>query len=79
MGRVEDRFRDALEQVTLAELARGTSRSRSSWEKYKDGRLPITLGAARELAAYLKARSAELAEAADALEAAVADEGGHDA
>ena len=71
---------DALKLVTLAELARGTSRSRSAWEKYKDGRLPITLGAARELAAYLHDRSEHLAQAADALEAAVAEDqaGGSD-
>jgi hypothetical protein len=73
MGKVEDRFREALSLVTFVELTNGTSRSRSSWEKYADGRLRITLDAARELAAYLRDRSEQLAQAGDALEAAVAE------
>ena len=71
---LEARFEEALALVSLAELTRGTTRSRSAWEKYASGDLRITRGAARELAAYLRARSERLSKAAEALEKATADQ-----
>lgn len=62
--------------VSIAALWRGTARSRSSWEKYLRGERRITPDAARELAAFLRDRSASLTEAAEALEKAIADEEG---
>ena len=72
MGKELERpFREALGLVSLAELARDTNRSRSAWEKYQFGERHVTIGAARELAAYLRSRSSAYAEAAEELEAAV--------
>ena len=71
---VEARFGEALALVSLAELTRGTMRSRSAWEKYASGDRRITDDAAQELAAYLRARSESLSQAAEALERAVADQ-----
>ncbi len=67
---LERRFREAMGLVSLSELTRGTTRSRSAWEKYHLGTRRPTVGAARELAAYLRNRAQSYDEAADKLEAA---------
>ncbi len=67
---LERRLRDALRLVSLSELTRGTARSRSTWEKYHLGTRRPTVGAARELAAYLRDRAQADQKAADKLEAA---------
>ncbi len=71
MGKeLERRFREALRLVSLSELTRGTARSRSTWEKYHLGTRRPTVGAARELADYLRSRAQSDQKAADKLEAA---------
>ena len=71
MGKeLELRFMDALRLVSLSELTGGTTRSRSAWEKYHLGERRPTVGAARELAAYLRSRAQADHKAADALKAA---------
>ncbi len=71
MGKeLERRFREARRLVSLSELTRGTARSRSTWEKYHLGTRRPTVGAARELAEYLRSRAQSDQKAADKLEAA---------
>jgi hypothetical protein len=71
MGKeLERRFKQALRLVSLSELTRGTTRSRSAWEKYSLGSRRPTVGAAKDLAKYLRSRAQSYAQAADALEAA---------
>lgn len=71
MGKELERwFREALRLVSLSELTRGTARSRSTWEKYHFGTRRPTVGAARELAEYLRSRAQSDQKAADKLEAA---------
>ena len=76
MKELEARFMEAIRLVGLSELARGTSRSRSSWDKLKRGRRRVTRAAARDLADYLRNRSSELTAAAERLEAAAISEEG---
>jgi len=73
--KVISRYLEALELVSLAEIARGTSRSYPTLQAYKYGERRITEDAARELASFLRSRAAEFHEAADAIEAALAEEG----
>lgn len=62
-------FLESLKLVTVSELTRATTRSRSAWDKYARGERRITPGAARELADYLRVRSESFAQAAAALDA----------
>ncbi len=79
MGKqLERRFREAIRLVLLSELTRGTSRSRSTWEKYHLGKRRPTVGAARELAEYLRSRARSDQKAAEKLEAAADREEAHD-
>ena len=71
MGKELERwFREAMRLVSLSELTRSTSRSRSAWEKYHLGKRRPTVGAARELAEYLRSRARSDQKAADKLETA---------
>ncbi len=67
---LERRFREARRLVSLSELTRGTTRSRSTWEKYHLGKRRPTVAAAHELAKYLRDRAQSDQKAADTLEAA---------
>ena len=79
MGKeLERRFREALRLVSLSELTHGTARSRSAWEKYHLGKRRPTVGAARELAEYLRSRARSDQKAAEKLEAAADREEAHD-
>ena len=71
MSKVRQRFLEALRLVTLAELERGTPRSRSAWEKYQVGERRVTEAAARELVQYLRGHAERLQQAADKLETAL--------
>ena len=68
------RYLEALGLVPLAEIARGTTRSYPTLQAYKYGERRITEDAARELASFLRDRAAEFTDAADAIEAALAEE-----
>jgi len=69
-------YLNVLDRVPMAEIARGTSRSYPTLQAYKYGHRRITEDAARELAEFLRNRAAEFTDAADQLEAALAEEGG---
>lgn len=75
---VAERYREALERINASALARWGSRALRTIQAYAGGERRVTDDAARELVAFLRHRSEELANAADHLEAALEREE-HDA
>ena len=77
MGKsTEDAYQQALGMLNASRVARETGRSLRSLQSYGDGSRRVTEPAARELLDYLRRQSAELTEAADALQAALISEEG---
>lgn len=72
MSRLRERFLEALESAvtTLGDVAEGCGRAYRTLQSYQRGERRVTLGAARDLVAYLRERAQELTRAADRLEEA---------
>lgn len=68
---LEERYREALSRINASALARWGSRALRTIQAYAGGERRVTDDAARELVSYLRHRSSELADAADAVEAAL--------
>lgn len=68
---LEERYREALDRINTSALARWGSRALRTIQAYGGGERRVTADAARELVSYLRHRSGELADAADAVEAAL--------
>ena len=68
---LEERYRQALDLVTMADLARSGERSYKTLQAYRSGYRRPTEGAARDLVTYLQARAIESTRAAERLEEAI--------
>jgi len=74
MTETEDRYREALRLVNVSELARRGKRALRTLQAYAAGERRVTNEAGRDLVCFLRERSEELTEAANRLEAALAEE-----
>lgn len=72
---MEDRYRQALDLVVMKELAEAKGRAYRTLQAYRKGDRRITPEAARELIEFLREQATSFTAAADALEAALAEEG----
>ena len=70
-GSLEARYRQVLELVTMADLARSGDRSYKTLQAYRSGYRRPTISAARELVMFLRARADESTELAESLEEAI--------
>ncbi|MCH7892543.1 MAG: hypothetical protein IH921_13675 [Gemmatimonadetes bacterium] len=68
---MEERYRQALDLVTMADLARSGERSYKTLQAYRSGYRRPTEAAARDLVTYLQARAIESTQAAERLEEAI--------
>lgn len=75
MGKVLAKaYERALDTLNLRRVAEWTGRGYSTLQAYRLGTRPVTPAAARELVAYLRYQAESFTEAADRLEAALAEE-----
>ena len=70
-GSLEERYRQALDLVSMAELARSGERSYKTLQAYRSGYRRPTEAAARDLVDYLQGRAKESTQAAERLEEAI--------
>ena len=75
---IRDRYLEALDLVSLADLSRESGRAYRTLTSYRLGERRVTEAAAQELAVYLRSRSESLMAAAAALEAALEKEVEHE-
>ena len=76
MGKdLEREYREALRSLNYAEVSRETGRALRTLHSYMNGDRRVTEPAARELVAFLRARSASFTAAAEKVEAALEKEG----
>ncbi len=68
---LEERYRQALDLVTMADLARSGERSYKTLQAYRSGYRRPTVAAARELVTFLRVRAEESTQAAERLEEAI--------
>ena len=65
---LEKRYQQALDRVTMADLARSGSRAYVTLQAYRSGYRRPTVAAARELVTFLRARAEESTRVAERLE-----------
>ena len=70
---LEVRYRQALDLVTMADLARSGERSYKTLQAYRSGYRRPTEAAARDLVTYLRTRAKGSTQAAERLERAIMD------
>ena len=68
---LEERYRQALDLVTMTDLARSGERSYKTLQAYRSGYRRPTEAAARDLVTYLQGRAKESTQAAKRLEEAI--------
>ncbi len=68
---LEERYRQALDLVTMADLARSGERAYKTLQAYRSGYRRPTVAAARELVTFLRVRAKESTQAAERLEEAI--------
>lgn len=68
---LEERYRQALDLVTMADLARSGERAYKTLQAYRSGYRRPTVAAARELVTFLRVRAEESTRAAERLEEAI--------
>ena len=68
---LEERYRQALELVTMADLARTGERAYKTLQAYRSGYRRPTVDAAWELVTFLRAGAEESTQAAERLEEAI--------
>ncbi len=68
---LEERYRQALDLVTMADLARSGERAYKTLQAYRSGYRRPTVAAARELVTFLRVRAEESTQAAERLEEAI--------
>lgn len=71
---LEKRYQQALDLVTMADLARSGSRAYSTLQAYKSHYRRPTVAAAQELVTFLRARAEESTQAVERLEEAIMQE-----
>ena len=68
---LEERYRQALDLVTMADLSRSGERAYKTLQAYRSGYRRPTVAAARELVTFLRVRAEESTQAAERLEEAI--------
>ncbi len=68
---LEERYRQALDLVTMADLARSGERAYKTLQAYRSGYRRPTVAAARELVTFLRVRAEESTQVAERLEEAI--------
>ena len=71
---LEERYRQALDLVTMADLSRSGERAYKTLQAYRSGYRRPTIAAARELVTFLRVRAEESSQAAEELEEAIMHE-----